>query len=1064
MRQGPRLPLPSRPEPTPKVDFPARRTHAMVLTWRAGILFAKALGTIGRWLFVDFRAVLLTGALAPALIYAIRGEWQTTTIAASAWFLAVLFITALNTRGRLIIGEFTSAIPTDGADSQGGPEVNVANLLLVEISRLADLFRVVGDQRAVSSGFAQESSGFAHERSLDTTLTVDDLVQNLQGAVSADAKASIGPLTLPLAPFVAIIGALLQSPKLTGHLHRDGGQLILTAQTNRRRSLSWRVGAEASPGQSGKSPTAVTVSGMVEELALRIYTDLVLGRAVRWEATRSFVEGLRSFRACLRTPKDRKVNLQRAEGSFLTTLSEDEDFPLLYYNLGVVYTELHGLAIVAGRDAEARARLSAAETSFGRAIEKDPDRWEAYFGFAQTQYRYARYDSVVELCRHIIGDLRPRRGGKAKAHELCARALVVLNPSDHRLAMKHARTAGHLALRSYAYTLLLRRSARNADEDAVSRCADLAAGCVLTFSDIYSRQMPPVDQIAVGRLRHWRQRRVQRRVRSVAGLAPIRRGKAELRYDFGRRLNKSGHHALAVRELASAVQSDPTRPAYAAELAFARVNDLLRTKGTIDPTEREQIVALCYRAVQAMAAAFFPSRDKHVCETVARVYRGVGSKFAEDLATAEQLEAVADDLASRLEQFSGETSVSGIFLDSLQAAGLSLSSRVGEYAEAAHSARKGLAEGQALSKGKDKSEALAAFRGALDCAERATALNPLSTLAWETLGDIHRELSDFQNAERAWSQALATDPDNPHLYDRIGSSYWHIAFQGRAGPSADDLKKAARQFDAALSLYESGHFEERLLTHYRLGKLNAALRDFDEARRHLDIVAAVQARPPILGWEQLGFAYLEKRNFPECEYYFGRVVREGKRLAEDEHLPPDEIVGDRLDEEEWPLALIRAWGHLGLAITYAERDGNLDKAEEQVDAAAEALEGLALDPNDPANDERFPTRSAAAVIECRGLIALRRGAINQAVDLLERAVSEYPHSRAYYELALALEQQAGAQLEARQRIVPRAQRLLTHASKLGPGQPTFEVDELAARLDRLLGSGSVDGPQALALS
>ena len=50
----------------------------------------------------------------------------------------------------------------------------------------------------------------------------------------------------------------------------------------------------------------------------------------------------------------------------------------------------------------------------------------------------------------------------------------------------------------------------------------------------------------------------------------------------------------------------------------------------------------------------------------------------------------------------------------------------------------------------------------------------------------------------------------------------------------EDLDQALTQFKSALLLYGSGNYKEQVLTHERLGKLNAVLRtDFGEARRHL---------------------------------------------------------------------------------------------------------------------------------------------------------------------------------------------------------------------------------------
>jgi tetratricopeptide (TPR) repeat protein len=296
---------------------------------------------------------------------------------------------------------------------------------------------------------------------------------------------------------------------------------------------------------------------------------------------------------------------------------------------------------------------------------------------------------------------------------------------------------------------------------------------------------------------------------------------------------------------------------------------------------------------------------------------------------------------------------------------------------------------------------------------------------------------------------LSTDPDNPRLYGKIGSSYWNLAYQGRAKPLEKDLKQAAEDFEKALLLYESGSFTDQILMHYRLGKLHAGLRNFPEARRHLEIVEAVQELPPLVGWQLLGFAHLQMRSFSDSEYYFGRVVREGRNLHEREREPVkhDELIGDRLDEQLWPLALIRAWGHLGLAITAAERDGDRDRALAEVETAEKLLDELELDPDDPANDERFPTRAPATAAECRGLLLLREGDIDGAVGELQVAVNTFPHSRAYIGLALALEERAKRDAATRKETIARAQQLLRHAVSLGPEDKPPE--DVAAALERL---------------
>jgi hypothetical protein len=161
-------------------------------------------------------------------------------------------------------------------------------------------------------------------------------------------------------------------------------------------------------------------------------------------------------------------------------------------------------------------------------------------------------------------------------------------------------------------------------------------------------------------------------------------------------------------------------------------------------------------------------------------------------------------------------------------------------------------------------------------------------------------------------------------------------------------------------------------------------------------------------------------------------------------------VGDRLDEQLWPLGLIRVWGHLGLAITYTERDGDLARAGFEVDAASELLEEVQIDMRGLASDQQLATRAPATVMECRGLILLREGKVDDAIEMLTGAVGRFPHSRSYIGLALALEQRAVRETDGRKEMIARALRLLGHAVSLGPTvEPSAEVGNAMDRLSRL---------------
>ena len=929
----------------------------------------------------------------------------------------VLFLAAIvvaTARRQVVVGDFIETKVEETGDAPA-VAVDLADLLRGEIARLADLLHVVGDRRAVNSGLAEQSA-------LDATLSVDELSDFFKGPVIAESKFKLAGITLPLAPFLQLAGRLVASPRIIGRLHRDGDLLILTAQTTRGRRVSWRVdGSLGSTGAGADGEAGAVRADMVRELSLRIYTDLALDQRVRWMACQHFVEGLRFFRSCLRTPKDRKVNLRRAENAFLDALAEDEDFPLAYYNLGIVYTELLGLAEVAGRREEAEMRLSAAETSFGRAIEKAPGRWDCHFAFAQTQKRRKHDEVVVALCQHMLlwGSISLLQ--QARTRELLARALGDGRPVD---AQREARRAVELALRHLMLTRLRRQSRRSADDLRACHAAEVVSACLLTYG----------RSVVVNELRADLRRRDRERLkRHVARIASLLSRLGDSRPEFQ---HFSGCHAVdigdlefAAEQLEDATRSVPTRPDYAADLARCLAEQLKEKPPPdgIDAGTRDRVLSPVYRALQAMAGTFFPAHDVAACRTVAEVFKvlaaheGAGADVTPpDSEMSTYFNQLADELERKLKEPPSASSTSGLFLQELQGQSvkapnkLRVAKLVGPYGQSAHQAFENLARGQKKKYPRSGTAApgyVENFRLALRFAYEATSLNPLSTFAWETQGDIFAEFRDFENAREAWQRALLTDPDNPHLYDKIGLSHWNLAFQGGARVSLDSLKLAREHFDAALDLYGSDDFDPRILTHYRLGKLSAAMGDLPEARKHLQIVESAGNEQPLVGWVLLGLALLQRSRFSECEYYFQRVTTSGSKLASKIKDPVERarcILGDRLDEWLWPLALTRAWAHVGLALSWVERQGISREIEGELDAAEELLAALYEDSEDPVSHARYPTRLPATIAEVTARLPLLQPQtdLDAVTRKLEEAVSRFPYSRTYVILADVLERKS----------------------------------------------------------
>jgi tetratricopeptide (TPR) repeat protein len=1004
--------------------------------------FGRLLSTVTllRWLTPSALrgagVLAVAGGVLSALLIPAPLAWIPTVALA-----VVLTLEARNSgQRRVIIGQFEGL----QAGAHDGAGLGAADLLRVELARIADLFQTVEDERAIPSGVGPK-------RSLDATMSVETVASSLQAAVSAEARIGFGPLSLPARFVIAAVDRVVRPPRIDGALHGSDDSVVVTARLEGQSRLSWRVPVEAAAHRYSIAASGGLSHELVHELALRIFTDIALGRSVRWQASREFVQGLDRVRACLRSPRDRKVNLRHAESHFLNTLSEDEDFPHAYYNLGVVYQELFTLTWSNGRHEEARNHLHAAERAFEKAVERDPTRWENYYALGQAYFQHQRFAAVTSLCDRMY-ELLPRRAmtSRAKVHELRASALLA-NGSPGESESAAARAVWRSLFAVFASRIL--RAYRTPKDE-------LAGACLQTLGLVYASA-----QTRSGK-RPWK---LTRAIYGRARAMSVQR--AELHLELGLRALGSGHPALARRELSVSRHSDPSRPLFLAAYAAA----LARSPRPWPDQPNE----LCIEAARSMCRSYSPSRDRATCKLVGLASDVVDDEqlavIAHELAAAEEIAArrlssppalllreedVAAGQSARVEreiERDRGAIVPAAFLQAIGPAPIA-DLLLDEYGHEIWEAQRSLGSLRYLKvePAPDSTEAANLQRQALASAEKATSINPLSVLAWMTLGDVHQEFADFENARRAWNNAITQDPDNPALYDRLGTSWWHLAFQGRSRPDRLSLNQARELFEKALLLYDSGAIEQQLHTRYRLAKLYAALLEFDAAIAQLRIVEAAGASPPIVGWVLLGRAYLARRDYSECEYYFGRVIECGLQLDDPEERPrrledngidPDPrsdersaaVIGDRIDERLWPLAVVRAWGYLGLAFSHVERDGDLPKARLLVAAARQLTESDNLDLS------VTPTRIPAACDDCLGAISWKEGDLENAEKLLEGAIRRNPFSRSYINLARVERDLGYAFPSSRGQSHSYAKRCIDHAQRLDPDhEVTDEMAEILA--------------------
>jgi len=272
----------------------------------------------------------------------------------------------------------------------------LATLLVVKLGQLHRLYRAVDERRAIPTSVAKNEA-------IDATIKVEDVGQFLKDAISSQSKLSLGPIEIPIGILMSLLGHIVQGPRIIGSFHKDNGDLVLTAQiVGGKYPFKWRVNSATLPVQStDQSPHDLV--DMVEELVYRMFTDLELVGSSRASATAAFCEGLKAYRDCLRTPKDRLRNLKIAEKQFIQTLAEDVQFDLAYYNLGVVYTEL--------------GQTEAALATFEKAITQNPNSWIAYYALALGRLESQEYYRAAQLCKRVI-ELKPGRANTAKAYQL----------------------------------------------------------------------------------------------------------------------------------------------------------------------------------------------------------------------------------------------------------------------------------------------------------------------------------------------------------------------------------------------------------------------------------------------------------------------------------------------------------------------------------------------------------------------------------------------------------------------------------------------------------------------
>lgn len=477
-------------------------------------------------------------------------------------------------RSRMVVEKFVNYVGDDFAAAANGASM----MLLVKLGQIHDLYHAVDEQRAVPTAAMDQSIPLERYAAIDAAIDVDTIETFLKDAVSNQSTLSVGPLQIPIGILLSFIGHVAQGPRIIGSFHKDknlAGQdvLILTAQATRKgKAFTWRVERPL----TSASPFSLNLTDMIGEFACRIFTDMTLRSTVRWRAAGSFAEGLRAYRECLRTPKDRIGNLKMAEDKFIEALAEDTQYTLVHYNMGVVLTELQ--------------RKDAAAKAFERAIHENPRSCQAYYALALSCYQDNQFYRTAQLCKRVI-ELKPDPASMAKAYQLRTMALLELEKIPN--AISNCRKA-----LKYAHKALRRAEIKQEDDGTgnyvkIAQAETLLGVCLSSMAKIYLPDLlssnQTLDQVNIPHYTfhtlipfvtaRWKLIKAKGLLKTAAKLTSTDASYDALyHWELGRIYYVEGNYEKAAQHSRTAIRSAPDHIQYLADLIFNQAHALAASK------------------------------------------------------------------------------------------------------------------------------------------------------------------------------------------------------------------------------------------------------------------------------------------------------------------------------------------------------------------------------------------------------------------------------------------------------------------------------------------------------
>ncbi|CAN5213434.1 hypothetical protein BH18ACT4_BH18ACT4_06410 [soil metagenome] len=946
-----------------------------------------------------------------------------------AWFVALAFaVWFLRARTRLVVADFV-----DYRSGEPKRLPGVSSLLVVELARLYDLYQVVDQSRAVPDAvrgpqnisFEQLSLDDAeHDRNIITEQTLvlpapikaEDLSDVLVSVVSVEATVGVGPITVPIGALAALVGRLASGPRITGAVHSVGGALILTARTVGASTIdTWRVDGAATIGGAERAAPSQPEE-LLDELAVRIFTDLALDGSVKWRAAWAHVNGLRAYRECLRKKKDRRLRLEEAKSHFIDTIAEDDTFDLAHYNLGVVTTEL--------------GQHEAAEAAFLAAIDRNNQRWEPYYGLAQLYFTQGRYDEMLPLC----GRMLLLRVHRAETYHL--RALARRRRGDVRGAMQARRAAGRWSW------LRLCGAALKGREPEVRRLAADSLRNLAGMRAYDAKERSPLRK-ALGYF-------VAQRELKQGGFLDLSD------FELGKIYSARRKWRAAARHFARAVELSPRRPRFWIQLARAYA-ELRKNRGdALFASERaleqpSQITASgfdrlveVHRHIDHQAGA---DRIIQLAEFERRRQEWTPAQPAHD-ELEQQLEALLDrEAVWQIAQVCLELAQHYVALESRDRAERVATRLADKLHDLTTQHPPEVSRQDVYAVVAQTLHAAGRNEEALLRAEAAVVHNPLSCRARTALAEVHRSLDQLDQAEAAYRGALACSPDDAIITFRLGECLLRSALkcydsdrrQSTLRDSIDHLNNAIALSEMGQATGQKTSGTAQAVDHgqvrYLLGHAFFELDDYEHAITNLRLSCTL-GYEPMLARLRLGVAYLRTGALYAGERELERIIAEAD-LADRTGEERDRRIGPTGDE--LTLDEIVVWARIHLASSHVEREARLEATIDTLTEMRSAIEQF---------DETSRNGLLAAVADCEGWARFKTREIDPALTALIASVDLEPTPEAYLHLALVHANQA---LETtgpeRQHHAARARGFARLARRMGLGRQQVElIDDALRRL------------------